>query len=112
VIQTGTFLRLNHLSSDASKVGRLARLTFGQRTFCVGFSEGDVGYGWCAHASNFTRGFSSLSSCANRPGEWVSCRSARAVLRSRPFEAVSPIATWASGLPALTPAYPARTSCA
>src|SRR5918994_2350850 len=109
VIQTGTCLRANHLSRDFSKVGRLARLTFGQRIFCVGFIDGDVGYGWCAQASNLIRGRSLLSSSANLPGECVSCRSLRDVFRSRPFDAVSPIPTTARLLPALSPARPART---
>src|ERR671919_2845810 len=85
VIQTGTFLRPNQVSRDFSNVGRLARLTFGHRIFWVGLIDGEVGYGWCAQASNLSFGRSLLSSSANLPGEWVSCRSARETFLSRPF---------------------------
>src|SRR5215212_1477179 len=104
VIQIGMLVRLNHLSSDCSNLGRLARLTFGQRIFWVGLIDGEVGYGWCAQASNLIFGRTLLSRSANFPGECVSWRPLRLTGRSRPFEAVSPIATSASRLPPLTPA--------
>src|SRR5215208_1922442 len=88
VIHTGVFFRPNHLSSDASNLGRLLRLTLGQCTSCVGFIDGEVGYGWWAHASNLRRGRSFPSSSASLPGECVSWRPLRVTLRSRPFEAV------------------------
>ena len=71
VIQMRTFLRLNHLSSDFSKRGNDASVTFGHFTFWSGFIRTGTGYGCCAHASNFSRGFAAATSCAKRPGECV-----------------------------------------
>ena len=52
------------------ELGSVESVTFGKRTFSSGFALGDVGYGWCAHASNFRPGCFA-SSCANIPGETV-----------------------------------------
>src|ERR671910_735632 len=95
-------LRLNHLSSDASKRASDDSVTFGHFTFCVGFRYCGVGYGCCAQASNFSRGFAAATSCAKRPGECVS--DFPFSFLSRPCEEVEPIATLARELPALMPA--------
>src|SRR5262245_58879332 len=105
VLQIGKLLRLNHVSSDFSNWGNDASDTFGQRTFCVGFIRTGTGYGWCAQASNFRRGFACATSCAKRPGECVPDLPASGL--SRPADEVSPMPTSARELPALMPAYAA-----
>src|SRR6187551_1089634 len=102
VIQIWTPLRLNQTSSDFSKRGSEASETFGQRTSWVGFMLTGYGYGWCAQASNFSRGFAFATSCAKRPGECVPDWPRSAL--SRPCDEVSPIATCAFEFPALIPA--------
>jgi hypothetical protein len=103
VIQIRDFLLpLNHLSSDFSKRGSDESETFGQSTLCVGFRYCGVGYGWCAHASNLSRGLACATSCAKRPGECVSDWPFTSL--SRPCVEVSPIATFARELPFLIPA--------
>ena len=96
-----TFFRLNQVSSDFSKRGNDASVTFGQRTFWSGFWLAGTGYGCCAHASNFSRGLAAATSCAKRPGECVADLPASGL--SRPADDVLPTATLASGLPALIP---------
>src|SRR5881392_1543138 len=56
VIQIGVEVRPNHSFSFCSKVGICGRLTFGNRTFCVG-PKPRAEYGWCDHASNCSFGF-------------------------------------------------------
>src|SRR5919106_6241209 len=105
VTQTLLDLRLNELFRLFAKRGRDASETFGHLTRWLGFAFGWNGYGWCAQASNFSRGFARATSWANFPGECVS--ETPATRRSRPRADVSPIATWASRFPALIPRYPA-----
>src|SRR5436189_3171343 len=100
VIQIGT-LRWNELLSVFSNCGNVESVTFGYRTFWSGGRLGDVGYGWCAHASNLRPG-TLPSSRANVPGAMLALLPLRGL--SRPRAEVSPIATWADGLPALIPA--------
>ena len=45
VIQTGMFLRPNHVSIDVSNCGSEVRATFGHSTFCVGLPFTGTGYG-------------------------------------------------------------------
>ena len=84
--------------------------TFGHFTTCDGAEFGWNGYGWCAHASNRSLRFAFATSSANFPGECVSETPWTGL--SRPRAEVSPIATFASGFPALIPAYPAAASFA
>src|SRR6187402_3508866 len=88
VIQRGTVFRLNQRWSSVSKRGSDESVTFGHLTTWLGLALALNGYGWCAHASNFRRGFAFATSSANRPGEW-SGRSPLAL--SLPRGEVSPI---------------------
>ena len=101
VIQIGMFLRWNHESIDVSNRGSDDSETFGHFTFWLGFWKTGYGYGWCAHASNLSRGFAFATSCANMPGDTVSELPASGL--SRPCDDVSPIATSAFGFPDLMP---------
>ena len=102
VIQTGMFLRPNHLSIDVSNCGSEVSATFGHSTFCVGLPFTGTGYGWWAQASNLRCLFALATPSANVPGRTESVAPALGLLR--PFEEVSPIATSAFELPALIPA--------
>src|SRR5437899_6308480 len=108
VIHTGTTRWKNFLRS-ASNFGKVESVTFGYRTFCVGARFGDVGYGWCAHASNFSPGVCATS-FTNVPAATDALIPASVL--SRPRAEVSPIATFASELPDLIPAYAALKSFA
>src|SRR6187455_3327324 len=105
----GTDLRLNHFFRLSSSLGSDASETFGHLTTWEGGAVGTVGYGWCDQASNFSLGFAFATSSANVPGEWIG---RTPVALSLPRGEVSPMATFACGLPALIPAYPAAASFA
>src|SRR5262245_1354308 len=100
----GMLFFLNHFWRLVSNTVIWAMVTFGNRPCCVGGRPGCVGYGWCAHASNFSP-FTLDSSCAKRPGDSLGWTPVTAL--SCPRGDVSPNATCAVGLAALIPAYPA-----
>src|SRR5947199_9912854 len=101
VIQIGT-ARWYHFVRSRSNCGNVDSVTFGYRTFCSGGRFGDVGYGWCAQASNFRPGCCGRRR-ANVPGA-IDALTPESGL-SRPRADVSPIATLAARFPALIPVW-------